>query len=160
MGPAGRGRRLFEPPVPGRAGPARPAHWDCVDPTQGLRGHHTGACGATTQACGPHHRPGPPRTGFGEHWGRGSKTMVFGRFLTLKTVLFLGKNVKLPKKKKKTPETDNQRLRPPAPGPAPVDIGARGQNGHFRPTFFPEKHKILDDGHFLWVFQKCRRPIK
>ena len=98
----------------------------------------------------------PPKTGFGEHWGPGSKTMVLGPFLTLKTVLFLEKHVKLPKKKKKTPETDNQRLRPPAPGPAPVDIGARGQNGHFRPTFFPEKHKILDDGHFLWSFQKYR----
>ena len=40
-------------PNPG-PGPC-PNHWDCVDPTQGLRGHHTGACGATTQGLWGHH---------------------------------------------------------------------------------------------------------
>ena len=46
------------------------------------------------------------------------------------------------------------------PGSAPVDIGARGQNGNFCPTFFPEKHKIRPDGHFLRVWEKCRRRQK
>ena len=97
---AGRGGRLFEPPVPSRAGPGRTlglcgSHTGTTwPPHRGLWGHHTGLW-ATPQA------RTPPRTGFGEHWGRGSKTMVFGRFLTLKTVLFLVKHVKLPKKKKK-----------------------------------------------------------
>ena len=45
-------------------------------------------------------------------------------------------------------------------GPAPVDIGARGQKWDFCPTFFPEKHKILDNRPREWVLEKCRRPQK
>ena len=82
--------------------------------------------------------------------------MVLGPFLTPKTLLFLEKHVKLPKKKEKNAGNRQPEVAATGPGPAPVDIGARGQNGHFRPTFFPEKHKILDDGHFLWGFQKYR----
>ena len=44
----------------------------------------------------------PPKTGFGEHWGRGSKIKVFGRFLTPKTVLFSsvkGENQKMSSEK-------------------------------------------------------------
>ena len=47
----------------------------------------------------PTNRPKFSRTGFGEHWGRGSKIEVLGPFLTLKRYLFDPKSQKRNHKK-------------------------------------------------------------
>ena len=124
VGSAGRGRRLFEPPVPFRArARTRAAHRLCVNPTEGLCGSHTGACVATTQGpVGPPHRAcgatTQARTGFGEHSGRSSKIEVFGRFLSLKTVIFSGQSAKTENLFEK-----NAHCRTAGPGPARAGPG-------------------------------------
>ena len=109
VGSAGRGRRLFEPPVPNRTGPGPHIgtvwipHRDYVATTQGPVGPPHRPVGHTT---GP---DPPPWTGFGEHWGRGSKIYVVARFWTLTTVFFCRKMTKLAPKKIHTVGAHHQR---------------------------------------------------
>ena len=103
-------------------------------------------CGATPQA----------RTGLGPvsvNIGAGvRKPRFFTLFRHQKRYFFVRKN----RKSKNVVGKLHMPAGQAGPGPAPVDIGDRGQNCHFCPTFFSEKHRIRPDGLREWDLEKYR----
>ena len=96
MGPAGRGRRLFEPPVPGRPGPHIGTVWiphrDYVATTQGPVGPPHRPVGHTT---GPD-PPGPVSVNIGAGVRKSRLFVVFGH---PKQYFFVGKSRKSKKQR-------------------------------------------------------------